>query len=63
MELVWKVDEAGALIKEREGLINRLKKKVQNLEENKHLSEARCFKATQDMDSMKVQMRILVFQN
>ena len=60
MELVWQVDEAGALIKEREGLINQLGKKVQNLEENKHLSEARCCKAMQDMECMKVEMRSLV---
>ena len=60
MELVWKVDEAGALIKEKEGLINQLETKLQDLEEEKHQSEARCCKATQDMDCIKVEMRSLV---
>ena len=32
MELVWKVDEAGALTKEKDGLINQLETKVQDLE-------------------------------
>ena len=32
MELVWQVDEAGALIKEKGGLINQLENKVQDLE-------------------------------
>ena len=50
MELVWKVDEAGALIKEKDGLINQLETKVQDLEEEKHRSEARCCKAMQDME-------------
>ena len=60
MELVWQVDEARALIKEKEGLINQLETKVQDLEEAKHQSEACCCKATQDMDLMKVDMKILV---
>ena len=33
---------------------------MQDLEEEKHRSEARCFKAMQDMDCMKVDMRSLV---
>ena len=60
MELLWQVDEAGALIKEKDGLINQLETKVQNLEEEKHRSEARCCKAMQDMECMKVEMRSLV---
>ena len=60
MELVWKVDEARALIKEKEGLINQLETKVQDLEEKKHQSEAPCCKATQDMDCIKVEMTSLV---
>ena len=60
MELVWQVDESGALIKEKNSLIDQLETKVQDLEEEKHRSEARCCKAMQDMDCMKVEMRSLV---
>ena len=60
MELVWQVDEAGALIKEKYGLINQLETKVQDLEEKKHRSEACCCKVMKDMDCMKVEMGILV---
>ena len=60
MELVWQVDKAGALIKEKDGLINQLETKVQDLEEEKHLSEACCCKAMQDMEWMKVDIRSLV---
>ena len=60
VELVWQVDEAGSLIKERDGLINQLETKVQDLEEKKHRSEARCCKTTQDMDCMKVETRSLI---
>ena len=60
MELVWKVDEAGALIKDKDGLINQLETKVQDPEEEKHQSEARCCKSMQSMDCMNVQMRSLV---
>ena len=60
MELVWQVDEAGALIKEKYGLINQLETKLQDLEEKKHRSESHCCKATQDMICMKVEMRNLV---
>ena len=60
MELVWQVDKAGAIIKEKDCLINQLETKVWNLEEKKHRSEACCCKATQDMDCMKVEMRSLV---
>ena len=56
MELVWEVDEAGALIKEKEVLINQLEKKVQDIEEEKHLIEASCCKVMQDMEYMKVEM-------
>ena len=59
-ELVWQVDEAGALIKEKYGLINQLETKVQDLEEEKNRSEARCCKSMQDMDCIKVEMRSLV---
>ena len=60
MELLWQVDKDRALIKEKYGLINQLKKKVQDLEEEKHQSESHCFKAMQDMDCMKAEMRSLV---
>ena len=40
MELVWQADEAGALIKDEDGLINQLETKVQHLEEENHISEA-----------------------
>ena len=59
MELLWLVDNAGALIKEKDGL-KQLEKKVQDLEEEKHRSEARRCKAMQDMECMKVEMRSLV---
>ena len=59
MELLWQVDNAGALIKEKDGLY-QLETKVQDLEEEKHRSEARCCKAMQDMECMKVEMRSLV---
>ena len=36
MELVWQVDKARALIKKKDGLINQLETKVQDLEEKKH---------------------------
>ena len=62
MELLWKVDEAGEIIKQKYGLINQLETKVQNLEEEKHLSEARCCKAMQDMECTKVEMRSLVYK-
>ena len=60
MELVWKVDEAGALIKEKDGLINQLETKVQDLEEGKHRSESHCCKAMKDIDCLKVEIRSLV---
>ena len=41
-------------------MINQLETKVQDLEKKKHQSEARCCKATQDMDFMKVETRSLV---
>ena len=63
MELVWQVDEDGALIKEKYGLIKKLETKVQYLEEEKHRSEARCCKAMQNMECMKVEMRSLVAKN
>ena len=44
MELAQKVDEAGSLTKEKDGLINQLDTKVQDLEEDKHHSEERCYK-------------------
>ena len=56
MELLWQVDEAGAHIKEKDGLINQLETKLQDLEEDKHRSEARCCKAMQDIECMKVEM-------
>ena len=59
MELLWQVEEAGALIKKKEGLINQLETKVRDLEEKKHQSEAHFGKATQDMDCVKVEMRSL----
>ena len=60
MELVWQVDEVGSLIKEKDGLINQLETKVQDIEEEKHRSEARCCKEMQDMECMKVEIRSLV---
>ena len=60
MELVWQVDEARALIKEKESLINQMETKVQDLEEEKYRSESLCCKSMQDMDCMKVDMRSLV---
>ena len=60
MELAQKVDEAGSLTKEKDGLINQLDTKVQDLEEDKHHSEERCYKEISDMDLMKVDMKSLV---
>ena len=60
IEFVWQVYESGALIKEKDGLINQLETKVQDLEGEKHRSEARCCKSIQDMDCMKVEIRSLV---
>ena len=60
MVLVRQVDEDKSLIKDKYGLINQPETKVQDCEEQKHRSEARCCKATQDMACMKVEMRSLV---
>ena len=60
MELVWHVDKGGSLIKEKDDLINQLETKVQDLEEEKHRSEAHCCKAMQDMDCMRVDIWSLV---
>ena len=60
MELVWQVDDAGALIKEKYVMINQLETKVKDFKEEKHRSESHCYKTMQDMDCMKVEMRSLV---
>ena len=54
MELVCQVDEAGALIRGKYSLINQMDTKVQTLEEEKHHSEAHCYKAMEDIDIIKV---------
>ena len=59
MELVRKVDKSGALIKDKDVLINQLKRKAQDLEEEKQRSEADCCKAMQYMESMKVYIKSL----
>ena len=41
-------------------LINHMETKVQDLEEDKLRIEDQCFKAIQDMDCMKIEMRSLV---
>ena len=63
MELVWKVDKDRSLIKDKDGLINQLETKVKDLEEEKHLIRARCFKAMQDINCMKVDMTGISFQS
>ena len=60
MELVRQVDKVRSLIKDKYSLINQLKTKVQELEEYKHQKEDLCCKSMQDMDGIKVYMRILV---
>ena len=60
MELVRKVDDTGALTKEKEILINQPETKVQYFEEEKHQIEAHCCKAMRYMDCMKAEKRILV---
>ena len=54
------VADAGSLIKEKDSLINQLETKVQDLEEDKHLSKARCLKAIQYMYFIQVEIGILV---
>ena len=54
------LDEAGALIKDKNGLINQLETKIQDLEEDNHWSESLCCKSIQDMEYMKVEMKGLV---
>ena len=59
MGLVRQVDEAGALIKDKYGLINQLETKVQDPEkENHHIEATVTNKAMQAMYCMKVHMRI-----
>ena len=57
---MWQVDEVGGLIKEKYGLINQLETKLQDIEEEKYRSEARCCKSMQYMDCTKSEMRSLV---
>ena len=49
IKLLWQVDDAGELFKEICSLINQLETKFQDLEEEKHRSEAQCCKAMKDM--------------
>ena len=59
-ELMWKVDESGSLIKEKDSFIKQWETKVQDFEEENHQSESQSYKSMQDIGGIKVEIRILV---